>query len=124
MKKLLPILAIATPLLFACASSMPPPTQRLADAQAAERGAKEVGANSQPESQLSLRLAQEQIAQAEKAMSDEENERADGLLMRARADAELAIAQAREKAATTELARATEAATAQKSTNVGQGAIK
>ncbi len=124
MKKLLPILAIATPFLFACASSMAPPTQRLADAQAAERGAKEVGADAQPESQLSLKLAQDQIAQAQKAMGDDENVRADGLLLRARADAELAIAQAREKDATTELTRATEAAAAQKSTNVGQGAIK
>src|SRR5258708_213343 len=45
-----------------CAASLPPPTQRLADAQSAQRSAQELGAVNQPEAQLHLRLAAEQSA--------------------------------------------------------------
>src|SRR6187402_3677487 len=86
------------PLACACASTLPP-TQRLADAQAVERSARELGANDAPAAQLSLKNTQDQIGQAQKAMADGENERADSLLIRAQADGELALAQAREKAA-------------------------
>jgi hypothetical protein len=71
----------------------------MADAQSAERSARELGAESMPVAQLSLKLAQQQIAQAEKAMEKGENRQADSLLIRAQADAELALAQAREKEA-------------------------
>jgi hypothetical protein len=80
-------LLFLTPLAWACGGSFPPPSQRLADAQSAERSARELGANDEPEAQLSLRLAQEKIAKAQKAMTKGENEQADGLLMRAKADA-------------------------------------
>jgi len=103
---------------------MPPPTQRMADAQAAERSARELGANSVPAAQLSLKLAQEQIAEAKKAMADDENKRADSLLIRAKADAELALAQTRETGARVDVAEAVEESTEQKDTNVGQGAVK
>lgn len=103
---------------------MPPPTERLADAQSAERSARELGANDVPAAQLSLKLAEEQTAQAQKAVADGNNERADGLLLRAKADAELAIAEAREKGADVNGQRAVQAADAQKSTNAVQGAVK
>jgi hypothetical protein len=82
-----------------------------------------VGANSVPEAQLSLKLSQEQIAQAEKAMEEDENERADSLLRRAQVDADLANAQAREKGAKTGHEEAVDDSAAQKATNIGQGAV-
>jgi hypothetical protein len=108
----------------ACGGSFPPPTQRLADAQSAERSARELGANEEPRAQLSLKLAQDQIAQAKAAMTDGENRRADGLLVRARADAELAVAQTRERDAKVEGREASDDSAAQKATNIGQGAVK
>jgi len=117
-------LVIVAPLVWACGASFPPPTQRMADAQSAERSAIELGANNEPGAQLSLRLAQEQIAQAKKAMNDGDNQRAESLLIRARADAELAVVQAREKGAKTEVQKAVDDSAAQKATNVGQGAVK
>jgi hypothetical protein len=116
--------ALMAPLLAACGASFPAPTQRLADAQSAERSALELGANNEPGAQLSMKLAQEQIALAKKAIADGENKRADGLLIRAKADAELAIAQTREKNAKAEVQKAVDDSAAQKATNVGQGAVK
>ncbi len=111
-------------IVCACGASFPPPTQRMADAQSAERSAREVGANSEPGAQLSLKLAQDQIALAHKAITDGDNQRADSLLIRARADAELALAQAREKNAKTDGQKAVDDSAAQKATNIGQGAVK
>ena len=96
----------------------------MADAQAAERSAMELGANKVPAAQLSLKLAQDQIAEAEKAMEDEQNERANSLLLRAQADAELALAQTREKGAAVGVSEAVEDSSDQKATNIGQGAVK
>jgi len=117
-------LVTLAPLVGACGASMPPPAQRMADAQSAERSARELGASDEPAAQLSLRLAQEQIARAQKAMGNGDNERADALLIRAKADAELAVAQARERGAKNEWQKAVDDSSAQKSTNVGQGAVK
>jgi hypothetical protein len=79
----------------ACASA-PQPTERLASTQAAVRAAKEVGAKDVPQAQLHAQLAEEQMQQATKLIQDGENERADMVLRRAQADAELAVALARE----------------------------
>jgi hypothetical protein len=96
----------------------------MADAQSAERSARELGANDEPRAQLSLKLAQDQIAMAKVAMNDGENERADSLLVRAKADAELAVAQTRERGAKIEGQEAVADSAAQKATNIGQGAVK
>lgn len=117
-------LLAAAPLFGACAGSFPPPTQRLADAQSAERSAREVGAENAPAAQLSLKLSQEQIGQAQKAMADGDNERADKLLIRAKMDGELALAQAREKTAHADTKEAVADSAEQKATNVNQGAVK
>jgi hypothetical protein len=117
-------LVVVVPFAWGCAASFPPPTQRLADAQSAERSAREVGANEAPAAQLSLKHAQEQIGQAQKAMTEGENERADALLIRAKADGELALAQAREKMAHAERREAVQDSLDQKATNLGQGATK
>jgi len=117
-------LFITLPLIGACAASLPPPTQRLADAQSSERAAQELGANNVPAAQLSLKNAQDQIAQAQTAMTDGDNERADSLLIRAKADGDLALAQAREKTASADHQEAVKDSADQKATNLGQGAVK
>jgi len=113
-----------TPLIWSCGASVPPPTQRMADAQAAHRSAKELGADEIPRAQLSLKLAGDQIVQAERAMAADDNARADSLLIRAQADAELAVAQAREAESTADVKEAVSDSDTQKATNVVQGAVK
>ena len=81
--------------VLACAG-YPQPTERLANAQAAVRAAKEVGAKDVPQAQLHTQLAEEQVQQAQKLMEDGDNERAETILRRAQADAEMAVALARE----------------------------
>ena len=125
MYKSIVTLMFAAPALWgACGATVPPPTQRMADAESAERAAREVGANNHPDAQLSLKLADEQIAQAKTAMAGDDNARAESLLVRAKADAELAIAQSREKNARVAGQNAVNDAEAQKATNVDQGAVK
>jgi hypothetical protein len=116
--------AAASALALGCGGSFPAPTQDLSAAQAAERSAIELGAASQPQAQLHLALAQEQMNKARAAMKDGDNERADGLLLRARSDAELAIALTRDQSAKTEAQKATVQSNAQKTTNLNQGATQ
>ena len=96
---------ITTLLMSACASA-PEPTERMASAEAAMRAAKEVGATNVPKAQLHSQLAQEQFDQAKKAIADGDNERAERLLERSKADAELALAIARESTAEREATQA------------------
>ena len=124
MNKAILSLITAAPIVWgACAATVPPPVQRMADAESAQRSARELGANNEPSAQLSLKLADEQIAEARAAIKAGENQRAEGLLIRAKADAELAIAKAREKNAQVAGKDAVTDAAAQKATNVGQGAM-
>jgi Domain of unknown function (DUF4398) len=95
MKYLIPIIPLT---LAACGPAYAPPVQRMADAQAAYRSAQEAGADNDPQAQLHLKLAEEQFAKAKTAMAEEENRRAEFLLIRAKADAELALAMAQERA--------------------------
>jgi len=121
--KILIVTISATVLLgFGCAGSSPPPTQQMADVQAANRGANELGAQKNPKAQLHLKLAEEQMKQAKTAMENDDNESADGLLMRAKADAELAIAVTRADHARTEANKAIDRSNAQRSLNSEQGA--
>jgi hypothetical protein len=121
--KILNFTIIATSLCaFGCAGSYPPPTQQMADVQAANRSANELGAQSTPRAQLHLKLAEEQMKQAKSAMDNDDNKRAESLLMRAKADAELALALTREETATTGADKAVDQSNAQRSTNAEQGA--
>jgi hypothetical protein len=95
-KKLVWTLA-AFPLASGCSPSWPEPKQPLADAEAAARSAREVGAESQPAAKLEVTLADEQIAEAKKSIEEDDNERATYQILRARADAELALALAHEQ---------------------------
>ena len=107
------ILSVAASLLWwGCAATYPLPTQQMADAESALRSARELGAESKPTAQLSLNLAGEQIGRAKSAIQRGDNQRAEFLLVRARADAELALAQAREEDAKTALKTANDISTA------------
>ena len=108
-------------LVSGCGGTFPVPTQQLADTESAERSAVELGAAAQPNAQLHLQLAQEQLAQAKANIQDGNNERANALLLRARSDAELAIALTREQAAKTGAQGAIEQSNTQRTTNARQG---
>src|SRR5699024_10710549 len=100
-------------LVAACGSSYPAPTQPLSDAQAADCSAQELGADADPAAKLHVKLAQEQVASAKKLMSDGDNKRAEALLLRAKAVAELAISLAREQKAKGEVQQVSEKASLQ-----------
>ena len=120
-RSMIPILT-ASLIALGCGGTYPVPTQGLADAQSAERSATELGAANQPKAQLHLQLAQEQINKATAAMKEGDNARADALLMRARSDAELAIALTRDQGAKTEASKAVDQSNSQRSINASQGA--
>ncbi len=105
--KLAPLFA-ALPLALACAHSWPEPKQPMAEAESASRSAREVGADTQPAAKLRVTLADEQIAEAKAAIAKGDNERATYLLVRARADAELALALAHEQNALNDKQKAVE----------------
>lgn len=90
----------------ACGGSMPEPKQALADSESASRSARELGADSQPAARLQLKLADEQIANAKALIANGDDDRATYVLLRARADAELALSLAREQAALVEKQKA------------------
>ena len=94
--------------VVACGSSFPPPSDRLASAEAAARSARELGAEKEPKAALHLKLASEQIDQAKKLMTDNDNKRADLVLQRAGSDAELAVMLAKEANAKADAERAQE----------------
>lgn len=91
------LLTTATSLGLACASH-PPPTDHMASAIAAVRGAQVAVAQAGhvPEAALQLKLAEEQVAQAREMIERGDNERADYMTLRAYNDAELALALARQ----------------------------
>lgn len=112
MQKRFILLLAATPFAWACGASIPAPTQPMADAESASRSAREVGADNQPAAKLQVKLADEQIAEAKNLIANGENERASYVLLRARADAELALALAREQNALVEKQKAAEQSSA------------
>lgn len=91
------LIALAATSALAC-SSYPAPTQRMATASLATRSAEAVGANSDPRARQHLKLAKAQIEEARREMNSGDNKRAEFLLVRAKADADLALAQTRESA--------------------------
>lgn len=79
-----------------------PPDRQMVSAEAAIRGAQELGATSVSEASLYLRLAERQVDKAKALMRNGNNQRAAMMLSRAQLDAELAIALAKENSAKTE----------------------
>lgn len=106
----LPAIAVLSSVLFlvACGGGFPPPSDRLASAEAAARSASELGAGKEPKAALHLKLAQEQIDQAKAMMKDGDNKRADLILQRAGSDAELSVMLAKENNANAEVQKAKE----------------
>ena len=92
-------------LVLGC-GSYPRPSDAASKAEATIRGAQEVGASNVPAAALSVKLAQEEVQKAKQLMEDGDNKRAELILMRAQADAELALAQAREQQAKTDADKA------------------
>jgi hypothetical protein len=99
--KVFGVLLLAT----AACGGPPPPNDQLTAAVAAARSAREVGAESSPQAALHLKLANEEIAKA-KALINNDNERAQYTLIRAKADAELALSLAKENTAKVEAQQA------------------
>lgn len=93
-KFVLGTLALVT--IAGCGGSFPPPSEKLSSAEAASRSAKELGAEKDPKAALYLKYANEQIEQAKALIASGDNRRADEILARANADAELAVQLAKE----------------------------
>jgi hypothetical protein len=98
--------ALALALAVTACSSSPP--LRTESSTSAIRAAEAVGADQVPRASLHLQLANEELAGAQKLAADGKNKEADSLLLRAEADAELAILLSKEKAEQSEAARAME----------------
>lgn len=99
--KALTLISLAV-VLGACGGSFPPPNDQVASTQGAVRAAEEAGADKDPEAELYVKLAREQLDKGREVMTDGQNERADRLLRRAEADADLARGIARSKTAAAE----------------------
>lgn len=100
-----PVVLVA---LFGCASA-PIVLDRLPETEAPMRAAEELGAARVPQARLELKLAQDEVEQAKLFAKDGNKQRADMLMLRAQADAELAVALAREAPLQVEAKNATEA---------------
>lgn len=83
-------------------------TDRVTATETTIRVAREMGAGKTPRAALHLQLAQEQVDQAKVLLNDSQEKQADLALLRAQADAELALALAREATAATEAEQAVE----------------
>jgi hypothetical protein len=94
-----------------CASA-PAPNAKVASSEAAIRAAQETGSGSVPQAALHLKLAEEQLLSAKALMRENDNKRAEYVLMRAQADAELAIALSRAAASNAKAGAAVDSARA------------
>jgi Domain of unknown function (DUF4398) len=90
-------LGSALVVLFASAcASTPAPHDKVASSAAAIRAADEVGAGGVPQSSAYLQSARDEYEQGRNLMRDGNNHEATSVLLRSQADAELALAAARE----------------------------
>ncbi|HEY3255245.1 MAG TPA: DUF4398 domain-containing protein [Polyangiaceae bacterium] len=98
---------ISGTMLLACGGA-PVPHDALSAAQADVKGAEVGGAGENPQAALHVKLAKDQIEVAQKQMKDGDNEEAARTLDRAQADAELALALAKEAKAQNDASEASE----------------
>jgi hypothetical protein len=82
--------------LVACASAQKPSSEEIAQAQGAERSAREVGAEHVPQAALHLKLSQEELAKSNALTKEGKNEEAEQMLQRSKIDAELSLALTRQ----------------------------
>jgi uncharacterized protein DUF4398 len=83
--------------LCACGGGYPEPRNQLTASEAAIRAAEVAGAQNSPQSALHLKRAREQIDSGKSLIAEGENERAEWVLRRAQADADLAMSLATEE---------------------------
>ncbi len=91
--------------LAGCATTRVVPTEELVDSQVVIRQAEEAGAAQVPDAAQHLQWAREQTREARRLLENNERERAALFLLRAEADAELALSLAREAPARAEADR-------------------
>jgi hypothetical protein len=84
-------------LVSACGGGYPEPRDQLTESEAAVRAAEVAGAQNTPQAALHLKRAREQIDAGKGLIQEGENERAEWMLRRARADADLALSLATEE---------------------------
>jgi hypothetical protein len=89
---------VSAGILLACGGGYPEPRDQLTESEAAVRAAEVAGAPNTPQAALHLKRAREQIESAKGLIQEGENERAEWMLRRARADADLAMSLATEDA--------------------------
>ena len=87
--------AVAFIIAAACAS-YGTPVQHMAEAEASVRSAHDSYAAATPSAQLHLKLAEEAVARAKRLIDEGDYRRADFTLVRARSDANLAVAEERQ----------------------------
>jgi len=91
--------ALAVPVVLAAAiagcASAPIPADKYANAKSSIKTSEELGAESDPQAALHLKLAKEQLAQAKDCMKKGDNENAKMVLERAEADGDAAFNIAR-----------------------------
>lgn len=101
-------LAAALIAVFAmgCGASAPVPAEQVTQTEGAIRAASEVGAPSVPKAALHLKMANDQLQTAKGLISEGSNDEARLVLDRARVDAELALALAKESTLRSQAAEA------------------
>ena len=82
-------------LLVAACGSAAVPLDKLTDAKSTVRAAQEAGAQNTPQAELHLKMANDELAGAQKSLNDKDNDHARLLLNQAQADADLSLALAR-----------------------------
>lgn len=75
---------------FAACAGSGMPVKTIADSESSYKAAQAVEAEKVPQANLHLQLAKEQMARAQKLIEAKEYERADGALLRAKIDSDLA----------------------------------
>jgi hypothetical protein len=90
------IMALAMFVALARCAATPVFSEKMALTEAPIRAAAELGASRVPQAALELKLAEDEMELAKQFLKDGNKQRADWLLLRAQADAELAVALARE----------------------------
>jgi hypothetical protein len=81
--------------IFAACGGAAMPLDKLTDAKSTVRAAQEAGAQNTPQAELHLKMANDELATAQKAINDKDADRAQLLLNQAQADADLSLALAR-----------------------------
>jgi pyridoxal biosynthesis lyase PdxS len=94
LKSIASITGLMAVVLVGCGSSAVP-LDKLTDAKSTVRAAQEAGAQNTPQAQLHLKMANDELTSAQKAMDDKDNDKARLLLNQAQSDADLSLALAR-----------------------------